>query len=250
MNTGTSSNRRLDARVAALVLGLLIVVAAFVYASFSVKQSTSNSFLIASSDTSAESTTSSSPSSTVSTFTNLVSSATTYAVSNPTLGIRLVMSLNTSAIDSGGAINYTAAVYNTRQSVNNVSSASNWAVGDLISTATGPTDSPIAFAVVQGHYVASNITSAPSIDYGICCTTVMGGITTYSFKADSDIASVYGAGYCNPCFTKPVSTWRLLDEYFVGVGAGAHAVGFTAGIYTVVAEDEWGDIALASFTVT
>lgn len=222
------------------MVALLVVVVVFAYASFSRQHATSNSSLSSSSGGYTGSTT----------YTSLVGSATTNTASNPIVGIRLVMSLNTWTVHSGGAINYTAAVYNTRQSVNNVSSAANWAIPDLISTATGPTDSPIAYAVLPGHYVASNITMAPSIDYGICCTTVMGGITTYSFKAESNVASVYGDGFCNPCFTRPVSTWRLLEQYFVGVGAEAHPLSFTAGTYTVVAEDEWGDIALASFTVT
>jgi len=174
---------------------------------------------------------------------------TTYSASNPTLGIRLTISLNASTIPAGGAVNYSASVYNTRPSENNVSSASNWAIPGLIVTAAGPTDSPIAYAVMPGYYVSGNISKAPSIDYGMCCTTVMGGITTYSFQAMSDKASVFGIGNCNPCFTKPVSTWRLLSEYFTGVGIGAHGVSFAAGVYTVVAEDEWGDVALASFTV-
>ena len=175
--------------------------------------------------------------------------STTYGVSNPNLGIRLMISLNASTVSVGGAVNYSASVYNIRSSVNNVSSASNWAIPDLIETATGPTDSPIAYAVMPGYYVSSNISKAPSIDYGICCTTVAGGLTVYSFQPMSDVASVFGSCSLNPCFTKPVSTWRALSEYPTGVGAGVRWVSFTAGVYTVVAEDEWGDIALASFTV-
>ena len=174
----------------------------------------------------------------------------TYTASNPDLGIRLTVSLNASTIQVGGSVNYTASVFNTRHSVNNVSSASNWAIPGLIMTATGPTDSPIAYAVMPGHYVSGNISKAPSIDYGICCTTVMGGITVYSFRPISDIASVIGSCNPNPCFTRPVSTWRPFDSYPSGVGAEVQWVKFTAGVCTVVAEDEWGDVALVSFTVT
>jgi len=176
-------------------------------------------------------------------------SPTTYTASNPSLGIRLVISLNTSTIHSSDTVNYSASVYNTRPSVNNVYSASNWAMPSLIMTATGPTDSPIAFAVMPGHYVSGNISEAPSIDYGICCTTVMGGITVYSFQPMSDNASVVGSCNPNPCFTRPVSTWRPFDSYPSGIGAEVQWVKFTTGVYTVVAEDEWGDVALASFTV-
>jgi len=185
---------------------------------------------------------------TTTSFSTFVNS-TTYAVENPTLGLRLIVSLNASTVPIGGAVNYSASVYNTRPSMNNVSYASNWAIPDLIETATGPTDSPIAYAVMPGYYVSSNISKAPSIDYGICCTTVQGGLTVYSFQPTSDVASVFGSCSHDPCFTRSVSTWRLLSEYPTGVGAAVHWVSFTAGVYTVVAEDEWGDIALASFTV-
>jgi hypothetical protein len=178
-----------------------------------------------------------------------VVNSTVYTTSNPSIGIRLIISLNASTIQIGGTVNYTASVYNTRPSVNNVSSASNWAKPGLIMTATGPTDSPIAYAIMPGHYVSGNISKAPSIDYGMCCTTVMGGITVYSFQPMSDNASVIGNCNPNPCFTRPVSTWRPFSGYPSGVGAEVNWVNFTPGVYTLVAEDEWGDIALASLRV-
>ena len=175
-------------------------------------------------------------------------SSTAYTASNPNLGLRLVVSLNASTIHVGGSVNYTASIYNTRSSENNVSSASNWAIPGLIFTACGPTDSPIAYAVMPGHYVSGNISKAPSIDYGMGCTTVM-GVTVYSFRPTSNTASVFGC-MVNPCFTRPVSTWRVFSQYPSGVGLEVHWVNFTTGVYTVVAEDEWGDTTLASFTVT
>lgn len=177
--------------------------------------------------------------------------STIYTASNPSLGIRLTISLNAATTHVGGTINYSASVYNTRPSQNNVSSASNWAIPRLISTACGtsPTDSPIAYAIMRGRYDSDNISKAPSINYGMMCSTVMGGVKVYSFQPTSEVASVIGDCNPNPCFTKPVSTWREFSGYPSGV-AEVNWVKFTAGVYTVVAEDEWGDIALASFTVT
>jgi hypothetical protein len=177
-------------------------------------------------------------------------SPTTYTASNPNLGIRLIISLSASTIHVGGTVNYTASVYNTRPSENNVSSSSNWAIPHLISTACGPTDSPIAYAILQGYYDSGNISKAPSINYGMMCTTVMGEVRVYSFQPTSSTASVIGNCSPNPCFTKPVSTWRPFSGYPSGVGSDVNWVNFKAGAYTVVAEDEWGDIAFAAFTVT
>jgi hypothetical protein len=178
-----------------------------------------------------------------------VVNSTAYTMSNPNLGIRLVISLNASTIHVGGSVNYTASVYNTRPSENNVSPASDWAAPSLILTPCGPTDSPIAYAIMPGHYVSANISEARSIDYGLMCTTVMGGVTVYSFQPTSDIASVFGTCKPNPCFTRPVSTWRVFSQYPSGAGGEFQWVNFKTGAYTVVAEDEWGDIALASFVV-
>jgi hypothetical protein len=177
--------------------------------------------------------------------------STAYTASNPNLGIRLTISINASTIHIGGTINYSASVFNTRPSENDVSSENNWAIPRLISTACGtsPTDSPIAYAILPGYYVSDNISKAPSVNNGMMCTTVLGGVTTYSFQPSSDIASVIGNCNPNPCFTKPVSTWRPFSQYSSGEGPEPF-VNFTSGVYTVVAEDEWGDIALASFTVT
>lgn len=179
-----------------------------------------------------------------------VASPTTYADSNSTLGISLAITLSPSTIPAGGEVNYSASVFNTRLSVNNLSSASSWALPDLIMTACGPTDSPIAFAVIQGHYVPGNISKAPGVNYGELCTTVMGGVRAYSFQPTSDVASVLGSCSPNPCFTRAISTWRELTQYQNGVGIEGQGLNFTRGTYTVVAEDEWGDIALASFAVS
>lgn len=180
-----------------------------------------------------------------------VVNSTTYTASNPNLGILLIISLNPSTIHVGGTVNYTATVYNTRPTVNNISSATNWAIPRLISTncGTSPTDSPIAYAIMQGHHEPGNISEAPSINYGMMCTTVMGGAEVYSFQPSSDTASVVGSCSPNPCFTKPVSTWRSFSQYPSG-GGPEPWTNFTTGVYTVVAEDEWGDLATASFTVT
>ena len=108
--------------------------------------------------------------------------STTYIASNPDIGMRLAISLNTSTTHIGGSVNYAASVYNTRPSMNNVSSASNWAIPGLISMVCGPTDSPIAFAIIRGYYVSDNISKAPSVDDGMMCSTVFGDAKVYSFN--------------------------------------------------------------------
>ena len=90
-----------------------------------------------------------------------------------TSGLILNLSLNASSIRVGHEIAFMASLFNTRTTAYNISSASNWALPYLIMGPCSPTDSPIAFAVVQGFYTPLNISDA-RVQYGIGCTTVMG----------------------------------------------------------------------------
>lgn len=157
---------------------------------------------------------------------------------NSTLGLELELSLNSTLIQSGQALAFNASVFNIRGAENNVSSASNWPVTQLIIGPCGPTDSPIAFAVIQGYFTPDNISQAPRIDYGPGCTTVMGNVQYYSFQPSGNNASVIGNCNPNPCFTKPVTESNTLNEYW----NNGNVLNFTTGTYTLVAGNEWGQI--------
>jgi hypothetical protein len=109
----------------------------------------------------------------------------------------------------------------------------------------GPTDSPIAYAVVQGFYTSANISSAPTVEYGPGGTTVMQGIKSYAFQPKSDVASVMGPCGPDACFTKSMSS----SGFFNGYWSRQQILAFTPGTYTVVVADEWGQVATSSFTV-
>ncbi|MDG7000025.1 MAG: hypothetical protein JRN15_13030 [Nitrososphaerota archaeon] len=160
-------------------------------------------------------------------------------------GLVLSITLNASSIQTGHAISFSASLFNSLTTENNVTAASNWAVLDLVIGPCGPTDSPIAFAIVQGFYTGSNISKAPAIQYGPSCTTVMGGVKLYSFRPMSDNASVIGKCSTNPCFTKPMAWTRSFSNYW----SKNELVNFTPGLYTVVVADEWGNLVVAQFTV-
>jgi len=161
-----------------------------------------------------------------------------------TTGLTLNLSLNASSIPVGHEIAFTTSLFNTRATENNVSSASNWGLPHLVMGPCGPTDSPIAFAVVQGFYTPLTISDA-RIQYGMGCTTVMGGVRFYLFQPVSNVASVFGSCSPNPCFTKPIVSSRSLNGYW----SGNQYLSFTPGGYTVVVADEWGDFQVAHFTV-
>jgi len=159
-------------------------------------------------------------------------------------GLNLSLSLNASSIRAGHEIAFTASLFNTRTTENNVSSASNWALPYLIAGPCGPTDSPIAFAVLQGFYTPLNISNA-RIQYGQGCTTVMGGVRFYLFQPMSSTASVFAGCSPDPCFTKSMTSSRSLNGYW----SGNQYFDFAPGVYTILVADEWGDFAVAHFTV-
>ncbi|MDG6907723.1 MAG: hypothetical protein JRN20_18270 [Nitrososphaerota archaeon] len=161
-------------------------------------------------------------------------------------GLILSLSLNSSIIQIGHGISFSASLFNSLSTENNVSTASNWALPGLVLGPCGPTDSPIAFAVVKGFYTASNISSAPRVQYGLGCTTLMGGIQMYSFKPMSSNATVIGNCEMNRCLIEPMIMTRSVDGYW----SGNSFVSFTQGAYTGVVADEWGSFTVAQFTVT
>lgn len=174
---------------------------------------------------------------------------TTYTATNSALGIHLSVSLNATAIQHGGRIGFQAFVYNDLGKENNVSASSDWSLPRLIMNPCGPVDSPVAVVTIPGHYDGANLSSAPTPEFGVGCTTMTGGISGYSFQAYSDSAYVIGGNMgCEPSPCLPMMDIGSSGT-IVGYLSGGQASPFVHGAYTVVVEDEWGDTAVASFTV-
>lgn len=173
---------------------------------------------------------------------------TTAAVSTVSYdGLRLGLTLGATTVVQGNPIELSASEYNTLPVETNVSSANDWVLPGLIMSPCGPTDSPVAYAVIPGHYSAANISAAPAVPYGGSCTTVTSAATLYSFMPSSDVASVYGGCAAGPCSTGPVGWTRALTGYWDSTSGQLSSL--TPGGYTAVAEDEWGNMVLATFTV-
>lgn len=175
---------------------------------------------------------------------------TTYTATNPVLGIHLSVSLNATSIQPGGRVGFQAFVYNDRGKENNVSASSDWSLPRLIMNPCGPVDAPVAVATIPGHYDEANVSSAPTPEFGVGCTTVSGGITGYSFQAYSDMAYVIGGNQqCEPFPCLPQMEIGSSGTV-VGYLGNGQASPFIHGVYTIVVEDEWGDMAVALVLVT
>jgi hypothetical protein len=161
-------------------------------------------------------------------------------------GLNLTLSLNASSIRAGHYMGFTYTLFNTWSRQNNVSSANDWAVPNLVNGPCGPTNSPIAVAVVAGNYALSNISEAPKIEYGMMCTTVTGGNAYYDFQPLSDEISI---GKCQTIPPHPCGMLMASTGTIIGYWSGGQILSFTSGAYTVVVADEWGQVAVSSFTV-
>jgi hypothetical protein len=204
--------------------------------------------------------------------------AVTYASSSTetasfSLGLKLTLSVNSTAIPSQDAIDITASVVNTLPTANNLTASDAWAVDGLRS---GPCDpqgnelfSPVGVGVFRGTYGLNNLTSAgtPLFVWAlISCPAAyafngnqsypLSSITSYSLTPGSDngtYAGYYVVSYTPEALAKGVFPAQLVDQAAV---YAANGTGFYNSLgsslpanFTLVAGDEWGQVALLHFTV-
>jgi hypothetical protein len=180
------------------------------------------------------------------------------SVSNPTLGIRLDLSVASTSIKAGDDITITIGEYNMRAGENQIGTASNWKIKGL---SLGPCnfDSPIGLAIMQGYYTKDSIAAGlhlalwhPGIYF--CQDEGGGGIVSYTFDPASSLATIV-------TYQGPNTTFKLQTENQVHF-SGSWTEGtlpfqedasfqpFSHGMYTLVGGDEWGDILILNFTVS
>jgi hypothetical protein len=186
---------------------------------------------------------------------------------NPSNGLRLDLQLS----NTTEGINVTIGVYNTLNRINNVTSASDWAIysNSLIDICDNQV---VAFAVYQGTYGAGNFTTGSplaidNVRGGSICP-VLSPSVFYAFDPDSGVASAPAGAFGPAPGSKNVTLSYTTSGYSTcGVGAllfrPSNASGlwlcpqdtgykfnpFPPGTYTIVALDQWADAAIAQFEV-
>jgi len=254
------------------VVGLGVVSSGVLNSASSTTASTSGSSSSATTITTGSSTSSSS-SVTLSSSSGLNQ---TLETTNSTLGLELLLSVNSTTIPSEDAINISTQVLNTRPTANNLTASDDWAIQDLSS---GPCDlgnstnklfSPVGLGVFRGTYALNNISSAGRplfVWAAVSCPAdfifignqsyPLRSITSYSLLPKSDNGTY--TGY----YAVPGTPENLAKRVFpTGMGASgaiyaANGTGFYNSLhsalpsnYTLVAGDEWGQLTLLHFEVT
>jgi hypothetical protein len=187
----------------------------------------------------------------------LISNATNSFVVNR-FGVALVLSLNTSNVASGHAIAITEKVVNILGSMNNVSLGDTFAYdhpGNISGIRIAPCIFPAGVVLFQGYYTAQNLSSGRALwlySAGESC-----GVATaqfYLFNPLSD--NVTFSNYFMKCESGDSNchTWYVALEgtinrtgYWTGNFIEPTYHPFGAGIYTIMAVDEWGDLVLLHF---
>lgn len=181
----------------------------------------------------------------------------TVETTNSTVGLELLLTVNSTTIPSEDSIAVNASVVDTRSAPVNVSASSAWPIRGLVSGVCDLGPGPIGIAFFRGYYRANNVSSANAIDVWPLITCPASGVlnaTSFVFLPHSDAAnySGYFGSYANS--TKGMSSTRAT------VGASPYAAngtGFYSSLdsalpatYTLAAGDEWGQLVLLHFDVT
>jgi hypothetical protein len=164
-------------------------------------------------------------------------------------GLRLGLQIS---LNSTNVLSVSANETNLVNNVENVTTANNWPYPDTGTLPCGNYDQfPIQYAVLQGYYDLSNYTSSTALTlYNtgvvVLCPTMSAPLHSLFFAPLSDDVSFYSPnnqdGFVVSANYSPVS------GYWTGSQTTAWFHLFPQGVYTVLAEDEWGNVVLLHFT--
>jgi hypothetical protein len=249
--------------VLAIILVVVVVAVGLIsFASHSNDGANSSSIITSSTNSSTANVTSSTDSSgTIASSTSAltISAQTAKTASNPTNGLELRLYLNASSLSATGVnASLFADVYNPSSSTANVTSANDWVVplNGSDGVACGDEGQTVGFGIAEGYYTSSNVTAAKLLDLvnpGVTFTCPVyfgyGNPIGDLFQPMSDSGTSYGCTGVSPCLTgDATATYDPVPVTITGYwNHGDTFASFSGGTYTVLAEDEWGALALAYF---
>ncbi len=258
--------KAISSRIVAIVVIAMIVVVGIGVVSSGVLNSASSTTASTSGGSSSSTTSGATGSSTSSNSTMTLSSSSglnqTLGTTNSTLGLELLLSVNSTTIPSEDAIGIAASVLNLRATANNLTASDDWPVQGLTSgpcPSGGPSTFPAGIAVFRGYYGMNNLSSAKPLEIWpliTCPYEAQLNVTSYSFLPKDDIVNY--SGY--PVTSSQSSPARQESYTRIAFGASIYAAngtGFYSSLdsslpatYTLVAGDEWGQIVPMYFKVT
>ncbi len=182
--------------------------------------------------------------------------ASTTTVSDQGLGIEVVLSVSPSQGPHATSFEVNASVWNTLARTNNVTGVDNYhgvQFNPLCNTG------PVTFEVLRGYYTVANFTAGTALSiHGVqnmMCVVPTSALGYYVFQPNSDVftgplnqQAAGGQATTASMTTRSAATaTSLVNVYSSGL---ANPEPFPPGTYTVVAADNWGQLAAVHFVVT
>lgn len=176
---------------------------------------------------------------------------------NQSFPLRLILYLNTTRLISGQSIDIWADIYNTLPRIFWVNgtlfneASSNYAWPPLLEAPCLP---PVSIMIIRGHYTKSSLTEAkplPMYEHiAHSCTAYHSNY--YLFLPLSNEAVFRGGDISRSMggFLRANGYYSVREAYHKNSPFGVGKITpFEPGTYTVVAGDEWGQLALGYFEV-
>ena len=187
-----------------------------------------------------------------------VPSPETIDATNSTLGLQLSLSVNSTVIPSEDGIQVNSTIFNTLSKENNLTASSDWPIQGLsdsghLCPVTNSDAFPVGLEFFAGDYGINNVSSAIPLVVWMtipieCPVQTPENWTYFSFLPKN--SSAYIGGF-SPNLPKTLSTLALVwaaDSTTIGRAFNSLNSSL-AGIYTIAAGDEWGQLALLHFQV-
>ena len=180
---------------------------------------------------------------------------------NSSLALKLELSINSSRIQSGQAVNISVSLFNTLSRINNVTGASGWAI-PVLQNFSGdffPCPAWESVLVSSGYYTQANISSSIPMNVSISSPSYCPNLDfrNYVFQPNSSQAAAYGvfensSGITyNTALTSSNVITGFVSLYESNSGnITISSTPFSDGAYTIAAGDEWGQMVLLHFVVT
>ena len=171
----------------------------------------------------------------------------TQTTTDKSLGISLALSVTPQSGPSGTTFQINATVLNSLARVNNVTG-----VNDYRGVEGNPVCNfaPVAFEVLQGSYTASNFASGTAVNiHGVqnyMCLIGASDLKSYAFQPNSDVFSGTADGGA-PITRAAHASVDVSHQWSKDLTSSGP---LAPGVYTVVAADNWGQLAVVHFTVS
>ena len=170
-------------------------------------------------------------------------------------GLELSLSLDSKTYQSGQQVGIYIDEKNTLSKTNTITASAKWPISGLGVGPCGVLNYPFGIVIFKGSYTAAYISSGvplqiyePNIYH---CPMILTDISSYVFQPLSDNAAVFQMSESTASFTAGMNAEfePAPTGYWASNEVGAAFTNFEPGVYTIVAGDEWGALAVVHFTV-